>query len=84
MRMPLTIFSTKGLSGSRRERIETAIIAGGKHTSGPHEAWIAADPFKDGYQLRMTGQQEFERNVIFALHDDPAGITKRVRQTLED
>ena len=28
----------------RRERIEAAVVAGGKRVSGPHEAWIAADP----------------------------------------
>src|ERR1019366_8209625 len=36
--------------GNRRERIEAAVIAGGRHASGPHEAWIAADPFNGGYR----------------------------------
>ena len=44
--MPLTVFQTKGIPGNRRERIEAAVVAGGKHGIGPHEAWIAADPFR--------------------------------------
>jgi hypothetical protein len=40
--MPVTVFQIKGIPGHRRERIETAVIAGGRHASGPHEAWIAA------------------------------------------
>ena len=43
--MPVTVFDIKGLPGHRRERIEAAVVAGGKHTKAPHEAWIAADPF---------------------------------------
>jgi hypothetical protein len=35
-------FDTKGIPGNRRERIEAAVVAGGKHVSGAHEAWIAA------------------------------------------
>ena len=42
--MPLTVFDTKGIPATRRERIETAIAAGGRHFSAPHVAWIAADP----------------------------------------
>jgi hypothetical protein len=30
-RIPLAIFSTKGLAGTRRERIEAVVVAGGKH-----------------------------------------------------
>jgi hypothetical protein len=40
--------------GHRRERIEAAVVAGGKHASAPCEAWIAADPFKDGFRFLMT------------------------------
>jgi hypothetical protein len=36
--------TSKGVPGNRREGIEAAIVAGGRHTSGPNEAWIAADP----------------------------------------
>jgi hypothetical protein len=32
--MPLTVFDIKGIPGNRRERIEAAVIAGGRHTSG--------------------------------------------------
>jgi hypothetical protein len=29
--MPLTVFDTKGIPAHRRERIEAAVTAGGKH-----------------------------------------------------
>jgi len=41
--MPLTVFDTKGVPATRRERIEAAVDAAGKHVTGPHEAWISAD-----------------------------------------
>ena len=40
--MPLTVFDTKGIPATRRERIEAAVVAGGKHVAAPHEAWIPA------------------------------------------
>jgi hypothetical protein len=70
--------------GNRRERIEAAVIAGGRHASGPHEAWIAADPFNGGYRVLITGPHGFERTVTFAIDDDPAVIAERVRETLEE
>ncbi|MEO8593062.1 MAG: hypothetical protein ABI759_07060 [Candidatus Solibacter sp.] len=44
--MPLTIFDVRGGRGNRRERIETAVVAGAKHLRDPYEGWIAADPFR--------------------------------------
>jgi hypothetical protein len=82
--MPITVFQTTGIPGHLRERIEAAVVAGGKHATGAHEAWIAADPFKGGYKVLMTGPQGFERTVAFALDDDAALIAERVRETLED
>jgi hypothetical protein len=79
--MPITVFDIKGVPGTRRERIEAAVVAGGRHTRGPHEAWIAADPFKGGFRVLITGPQGFERTVVFALDDDPAVIAERVRET---
>jgi hypothetical protein len=58
--MPVTVFDIKGVPGRRRERIEAAVIAGGKHTEGPHEAWIAADTFKGGFLVLITGSRGFE------------------------
>jgi hypothetical protein len=49
--MPLTVFDIKGLPGHRRERIEAAVIAGGKHTERPQEACISADRFKSGFRV---------------------------------
>ena len=34
----------------RRERIEAAVVAGGRHATGPHEAWMAANPFNGGFR----------------------------------
>ena len=42
--MPLTVFQVKGIPGHRRERIESAVVAGGRHVLAPHEAWIVLDP----------------------------------------
>jgi hypothetical protein len=83
-RMPLTVFDIKGVPGTRRERIEAAVVAGGRHARGPHEAWIAADPFKSGFRILITGPQGFERTVVFALDDDPAVIAERVRESLNE
>ena len=82
--MPLTVFDIKGLPGHRRERIEAAVVAGGRHASGPHEAWIAADPFRGGSRVLITGPHGFERSVTFKINDDPAVLAERVRETLED
>ena len=81
--MPLTVFDIKGVPGNRRERIEAAVVAGGRHASGLHEAWIAADPFNGGFRVLVTGPHGFERTVTFAIDDDPAVIAERVWETLE-
>jgi hypothetical protein len=65
--MPLTVFDIKGAPGNRRERIEAAVVAGGRHARGPHEAWIAADPFQGGFCVLITVPQGFERSVAFAI-----------------
>jgi len=82
--MPLTVFEIKGVPSHRRERIEAAVVSAGKHTGGPHEAWISADPFRRGFRVLITGPHGFERTVIFAMDDDPAVIAERVRETLEE
>jgi hypothetical protein len=81
--MPITVFSLRGVPSNRRERIEAAVVAGGRHVSGPHEAWIAADPFNGGFRVLITGPHGFERTVTFALDDDPTVIAERVRATME-
>ena len=82
--MPLTIFDIKGVPGPRRERIEAAVAAGAKHLREPYEGWIAMDPFRGGVRLLITGAHGFQREVGFALDEDPAVITQRVRATLDD
>jgi hypothetical protein len=82
--MPLTVFESKGIPATRRERIEAAVEAGGKHVAAPHEAWIVADPFRGGFKVLITGPRGFERTVLCAVDDDPAVITERVRATLDE
>ena len=73
--MPLTVFDTKGIPATRRERIEAAVVAGGKHVAAPHEAWIASDPFRNGVRVLITGPHGFQRTVSFALDEVPAAIS---------
>jgi hypothetical protein len=82
--MPITVFEAKGIPATRRERIQAAVEAGGKHVAGPHEAWISADPFRGGFKVLITGPHGFERAVFFAADDDPAVISERVRETLDE
>jgi hypothetical protein len=81
--MPLIVFHYKGIPATRRERIETAVEAGGRHVKEQYEGWIAADPF-GGVRVVITGPQGFDRTVLFALDEDPAVITERVRETIDE
>ena len=81
--MPLTVFDCKGISAIRRERIEAAVEAGGKHVAQPYEGWIAADPFRGDVRVLITGPHGFERAVTLALDEAPATITERVRETID-
>ena len=81
--VPLTVFNCKGVPATRRETIEAAVVAGGKHTVALHEAWIAADPFLGGMRVLITGPNGFERTVAFAVAENPNEITERVRETIE-
>ena len=76
--MPLIFFDCKGIPATRRERIEGAAEAGGSHVKEQYEGWIAADPFRGGVWVVITGPQGFERTVLFALDEDPAVIDRRV------
>src|ERR1700688_4076025 len=67
------MFHTNGIPAARRERIEAAVVAGGKRVPAPHEAWIALDPFHNGVRVRITGPYGFQRAVSFALDQVPAG-----------
>jgi hypothetical protein len=81
--MPLTIFDCKGIPATRRERIEAAVEAGGKHLAKSYEGWIAVDPFRGGVRVLITGPQGFERSVLFAVDEDVVVIAQQVRETLE-
>jgi hypothetical protein len=80
--MPLTVFAIKGIQGNRRERIEAAVVAGGRSTRKPHEGWIAVDP-RGAVRVLKTGPDGFERAVGFAPDEDAAVITELVRSALE-
>ena len=82
--VPLTIFDTKGISATRRERIQGAVEAGGKEVSRPYEAWIAEDPFRKMVRVLITGPQGFERSVLFPVDEDTAVSREMVRQTLDE
>lgn len=81
--MPLTVFDVKGVPSHRRERIEPAVVAGGKHLAAPHEGWIAVDP-QGKVRVLITGPQGFQRVVTFAPDETSAVITDMVRATLEE
>jgi hypothetical protein len=49
-----------------------------------HEAWIAADPFRGGFKVLITGPHGIERIAAFAIDDDPGLITARIKETLEE
>ena len=80
--MPLTVFDIKGVPYTRRERIEQAVVAGGKYLREPYEGWIAVDP-RGGVRVTITGANGFDRTVVFAADEQPATITEMVRATLE-
>jgi hypothetical protein len=82
--MPLTIFDVKGVPGTRRERIENAVVAGGKHLSEPYEGRIIADPFRGAVKVVITGAHGFQREIAFAPDEEPAVITQFVRATLDE
>ena len=82
--MPLIVFDCKGITATRRERIQAAVEAGGRHVKEHYEGWIAADPFRGGVRVVITGPHGFERAVLFGFGADPAVITARVRQTIDE
>ena len=82
--MPITIFDTKGIPATRREGIETAVVAGGRNVTVPHEAWIAADPLRGGFKVLVTGPHGFERAIYFTQDEAPAVITAHVRAALNE
>jgi len=82
--VPITVFDSKGIPATRRERIEAAVVAAGRQLTAPHEAWIAADPFRGGFKVLITGPNGLERTALFATDDEPAVIAERIRETLAD
>jgi hypothetical protein len=54
--MPLTAHACKGISATRRARIEAAIEAAGRHVAQPYKAWIAAAAFRGDAGLSSRGR----------------------------
>ena len=81
--MPLIVFDCKGVPPSRREHIAAAVRAGGRHLKAAYEAWIAADPFRGGVRVIITGPQGFERNVAFVIDENASEISRRVRESID-
>jgi hypothetical protein len=53
--MPLTVFAVKGVPGNRRERIEAAVVAGGKHANiYLAQALLSPNFAEQGKQLQST------------------------------
>ena len=84
LQMPVSVFDCKGIPTSQRARIEGAVVAAGRNLTQPYEAWIAADPHRSAVRVLITGPEGFDRTVMFDLAEDPAVITQRVRETIED
>ena len=60
------------------------MVAGGQHRADLYEGWIATDPFRGDVRVIITGPHGFERRAAFAVDEDPAEITRRVRATIDD
>jgi hypothetical protein len=84
MYMPLTVFDCEGIPTTRRERIEAAVEAGGNPVAESYEGWIAADPFRGGVRVLITGPRGFERSVAFAIDEDSGVIAQQVRETIDE
>jgi hypothetical protein len=81
--VPLTVFDCKGIPATRRERIEAAVVTGGRAVTGRFEARLSAAP---GARVKvlLTGPFGFQRHVVFGRAEEPAVITDVVRRTIED
>ena len=79
--MPITVFDSRGLPSTSRERIEAAVVAGGRHSSAQYEAWISTD--SDGtVRVIMIGPDGIERSFAFGPDEDLAVIAEMIRHSL--
>ena len=82
--MPLTIFDVKGLPAVRRDRIEAAIVAGGRHLRTSYQAWITVDQYRRVVRVLIIGPHGFERVLQFSLDAEAYEITEQVQAALEE
>ena len=70
----MTVFDTKGIPAPPRStsRLPWCWRPG---VSAPLEAWINTDPLRGGVKVLITGPYGFERQVTFALAEEPGAIT---------
>jgi hypothetical protein len=73
--MPLIVFACKRIPALRRDRVEAAVFAGGRHQSGIFEAWISTDPLRGDIRVIITGPHGFERRVSFAIDEEPIAFS---------
>jgi hypothetical protein len=75
--VPITVFDAKGIPATRREGMEAARVAAGRHVSAPHEAWIAGRPAARRVQGPYKGPHGLERSISLALDEEPVLIVER-------
>ena len=82
-RTPLTIFGVKDIPETWREMIEAAIEKGGRRLAHTHEAWVATDSLARRRESSDHRNPKGERRMLFAIDEEPAEITSRVKETLD-
>jgi hypothetical protein len=53
--MAMPLFDTKSVPPTGESGLIPAVEFGGKDVAPLYEAWIAADPFRDGVRVPITG-----------------------------
>ena len=56
-------FRYQGLSRHPRERIEAAVVAGGRNAMGPYEVWLTVDPIEE-----LAGMKRLVGNNPSRIH----------------
>jgi hypothetical protein len=82
--MPIIIFDCKGVTATPRAHRGRRRSWRPATSKESYEGWIAADPFRGGIRVLMTGPHGFQRTLMFAMDEDPAVITERVRATIDE
>jgi len=76
--MPITVFDVKGVPGHRRERIEAAVVRGGKHANGAFETVGPCDEQTESTPERIGSDPGFVRDARLARKLGDATSLSRV------